>query len=120
MKKIHAMLALAACLAGSACAATPGEPDDSPSVSGTIQQIQQELTPPRFLVEQATDRSAGEPVAWVEVVERTKVYERREGRLVRVSAEVLRMGDRVSVWFDGPVRESWPVQAIAGTIILER
>lgn len=118
MKTIRAMIALAVCMAASACA-TPGEPSESPSVVGAIAQVQQDRTPTRFLVEHVTSGTAGEPTAWVDVVSRTRIYERRETGLVRVSADALQVGDRVTVWFTGPVRESYPVQAVGGTIILE-
>jgi ABC-type glycerol-3-phosphate transport system substrate-binding protein len=119
MTRIRGVLALAACLAAAACGGTPGEPDESPGVIGTIQQIQNDVSPPRFLVEQVANRNAGEPVAWVEIVEHTRIYERVDGRLASLPADVLQVGDQVSVWFAGPVRESWPVQAVGGTIIRE-
>ena len=122
MTKIRAVMVTAACLAAAACAGTPGEPGESPSVVGTIQQVQQDVSPARILVEQAANGSgsAGETVAWVELVEGTRVLERVDGKLVSVAPGVLKVGDRVSVWFSGPVRESWPVQAVGGTVILER
>ena len=122
MTKIRAVMVTAACLAAAACAGTPGEPGESPSVVGTIQQVQQDVSPARILVEQAANGSgsAGETVAWVELVEGTRVLERVDGKLVSVAPGVLKVGDRVSVWFTGPVRESWPVQAVGGTVILER
>lgn len=122
MTKIRAVMAMGACLAAAACAGTPGEPAERPSVVGTIQQVQQDVSPARILVEQAANGSgaAGEPVAWVELVEGTRVLERVDGKLVSVAPGVLKVGDRVSVWFTGPVRESWPVQAVGGTVILER
>lgn len=122
MTKIRVVLAMAACLAAAACAGTPGEPGETPSVVGTIQQVQQDVSPTRILVEQPAggSGSAGEPVAWVELVQSTRILQRVDGRLVNVAPRVLKVGDRVSVWFTGPVRESWPVQAVGGTVILER
>ena len=38
---------------------------------------------------------------------------------VAASADDLRVGQDVRAWFDGPVMESYPVQATAGTIIID-
>jgi len=48
----------------------------------------------------------------------TKVYRMQGDRLVSADAEQLSVGTEVEVTFDGPVAESYPVQAKAGTIVI--
>ena len=71
----------------------------------------------RILVEQDSTRSAGTPKASVFVPATTLVMQ-RVGH--QASPELLRLCQEVSVWFDGPVAESFPVQARAGGIVIER
>jgi Protein of unknown function (DUF3221) len=104
-------MAMGAWLAAAACAASPHEPNDSPSVQGSVRQIQDDVSPPRILV-------AGE--AWVALNGRTRLLERRDGALRQVEFGALQVGDSVRVWFTGPVAESYPLQATAGTVIVER
>jgi hypothetical protein len=62
----------------------------------------------------AGDPAAGQvDRAWVSVTPATAVWTVR-GR--RGDAGDLRRGEAVTVWFDGPVAESYPVQAKAGAI----
>jgi hypothetical protein len=71
----------------------------------------------RILVEQDSTRSAGTPKASVFVPATTRVMQ-RVGH--QASPGLLRLCQEVSVWFDGPVAESFPVQARAGGIVIER
>lgn len=130
--KIRMMMtiALAACLAAPACSGAPGEPDgpglsasiptETASIIGDIKQIEQTDGRLRILVEQIPTRSAGEPIAWITVDGRTDVVQRAGGRTSRASTRELAVGTRVWVWFTGPVLESFPVQATAGTVVIER
>jgi hypothetical protein len=130
MTRLAAIFVLAACLAGSACSGAPGEPDapgltvnvpnESASIIGDIKQVEQSAGRLRILVEQVPTRSAGEPIAWVTVGGGTRIAERADGRTTRASASELTVGTRVWVWFTGPVAESFPVQATAGTVLIER
>lgn len=124
------MLALAACLAAPACSGAPGEPDapglsarvpsESASIIGDIKQVEQSEGRTRILVEQVPTRSAGEPIAWITITGRTRVLARADGHTTDASARELVVGTRVQVWFTGPVMESFPVQATAGTVLIER
>lgn len=124
------MLALAACLAAPGCSGAPGEPDgpglsasvpaESPSIIGDIKQVEQGSGTTRMLVEQIPTRSAGEPIAWITVTGRTRVLARADGHTSTASRGELVLGTRVQVWFTGPVAESFPVQATAGTVLIER
>lgn len=129
MRKVFAIAALAACLTMQGCSGTPGGPDalgldvlpdGSASIIGDITQADQGGNGIRILVEQIPTRSAGYPVAWVSVNRRTRVVERSADGLTRSSPGALTVGTRVQVWFNGPVMESYPVQANAGTVVIER
>lgn len=123
-----AIFALAVCLAAPACTRLPGEPAlqasvpaDAASIIGEITQVERSDDGPlRILVEQIPSRSAGEPIAWITVNRRTDVLQRAGGSLSAASPAEFEVGMRVQVWFTGPVAESFPVQATAGTILIER
>jgi hypothetical protein len=59
---------------------------------------------------------AGADRATVRLVAGTRVY-LADGAPVGV--EALRVGQGVRAWFDGPVMESYPVQATAGAIVID-
>lgn len=122
--------ALAVLAAASACAA-PGEPEqpalsslnvpgESADIIGGVTQVERSGDGARLLVEQVPTRSAGYPIASVYVTSRTRILARSGGRTTRASAADLSVGTRVQVWFTGGVRESYPVQADAGTLLIER
>ena len=56
--------------------------------------------------------------ASVSLTKSTKVYRKQGDRYVSADAEQLSVGTVVEVTFDGPVAESYPVQAKAGTIVI--
>jgi hypothetical protein len=121
-----ALVMMAACSGGSGEPSLPRSaslsvPGDAASIIGDVTEVEggggRRV---RILVEQIPTRSAGEPIAWVDVTPRTRILARSGGRTSRASAGELAVGARVWVWFDGPVRESFPVQATGGTIIIER
>jgi hypothetical protein len=124
--------ALAAAVMAAACSSAPGDaeapgvaaarvPAEAASIVGEVKQVEPRGTDGmRILVEQEPTRSAGEPVAWIDVTPQTRVLVRAEGRATAGSAAELAVGMSVSAWFEGPVRESFPVQATGGTIVVER
>ncbi len=124
------MLAMAACLAAPACSSAPGEPDgpglsasvptDAASIIGDITEVDRRNGGLRILVEQIPTRSAGYPVAWISVSPGTDVVRRADGSVSRGSSQELEVGMKVQVWFTGPVAESYPVQATAQTVVVER
>ena len=130
MKRLTATFAVAACLAAPACTRGPGEPDgpglsasvptEAASIIGDITQVEQGEDRLRILVEQIPTRSAGHPIAWIAVNRRTTIVLRAGGALSRGSPAELEVGVRVQAWFTGPVAESYPVQATAGTVLIER
>jgi hypothetical protein len=130
MKKLVAMLGMAVSLAAAACSGVPGEPDgpglnasvptDAASIIGDITQVERNGDAMRILVEQIPTRNAGYPIAWISINPSTRVLRRAEGTVSRGSSRELAKGMRVQVWFTGPVAESYPVQAKAGTVLIER
>ena len=130
MKRFTILFALAAFLAAPGCSRAPGEPDgpglsagvpdESASIIGDVREMDRSGERLRILVEQIPTRSAGEPIAWISVTRSTRIVERAEGRTTRASAGAIAVGQRVQVWFTGPVLESFPVQATAGTVLIER
>lgn len=121
--------ALAVLLAAPACGAAGGPeqptlslnvPGESADIIGSVTQVERTGEEPRLLVEQVPTRSTGYPIASVYVTPRTRILARSGGRTTRATAADLAVGTRVQVWFTGPVRESYPVQADAGTLLIER
>lgn len=121
---------LAVLLAAPACT-PPGDPDppgsfslsipsEGPDIIGDVAQVENPGGAPRLLVEQIPTRSAGYPIAWVHVGPRTRILARSGGQVTRATAADLADGARVYAWFTGGVRESYPVQADAGTLLIER
>ena len=122
---IAAPLARGACrsLPGTGRAASDAElrlPTTGEGILGLITQLRApfgQVEGFRILVEQDSTRSAGTPKADVLVSGNTRVVE-RGGRPSTPMA--LRLCQEVRIFFDGPVAESFPVQARAGTIVIER
>ena len=94
-------------------APTPGTiPSTEASISGTITAVEGV----RLRVETDPQSPSGSPKASIRV-EGTTTILRRTGEVAQRGD--LKLGGRVSVWFDGPVMESYPVQALAGTVVIE-
>lgn len=125
-------LALATVLATAACGGAPGEPDapgpstlalpaEAASIIGDVTQVERSGGAVRILVEQVPTRSAGYPIAWVYLGPDTRILARTAGGPpTRADAALLATGTRVQAWFTGLVRESYPVQADAATLLVER
>lgn len=58
--------------------------------------------------------------ASVRVDAKTKLFRPSEDGYERVEMETVVLADMLDVWFTGPVAESYPVQATAGTIVVYR
>ena len=67
-------------------------------------------------VEARPEDAAGSPKAVVRVEQGTAIL---TADAARVEFRTLRTGQWVRVWFAGPVRESYPVQAQAATIVID-
>lgn len=62
------------------------------------------------------DRGADK--ASVAITNGTALLMQRGGETVRATPDDLERGSRVRVWYSGPVAESFPVQAVAGTVLI--
>ena len=69
----------------------------------------------RLLIESEFDDTEYDQ-AWVEITDETLIQ--RSGQEVEETVGALEPGVRVQVVFDGAVRESYPVQAIAGFVVI--
>lgn len=131
MKRLALMAVLALFLSAPACSGAPGEPDrpgalnasvpvEAASIIGEVKQVEGSDGRRGMLVEQIATRSAGYPIAWVYVGTGTRILVRSGGQTSLGSAADLVAGAKVQAWFTGGVRESYPVQADAGTVLVER
>ncbi|HEX6042170.1 hypothetical protein [Longimicrobium sp.] len=132
MKRMSMAVLAAAMMTMAACGGGPGEPEqpgalntsvpaEAASIIGTVTQVERAGGTARILVEQVPTRSAGYPIAWISVTSRTRVLVRAGGQAATAgSITDLADGAKVQAWFTGGVRESYPVQADAGTVLVER
>lgn len=132
MRRRRTALTAAMLMALAACGGAPGEPEppaglntsvpaQAASIIGEVTQVERANGAVRILVEQVPTRSAGYPIAWINVSSGTRVLVRVDGQAPRAgSAADLADGAKVQAWFTGAVRESYPVQADAATILVER
>lgn len=91
-----------------------GVPADPASIRGTVTSL--ESAPRRIRVEVDPAAASGSDKAVVALGPDTRILH-RDGRAA--GAADIAAGNVVSVWFTGPVRESYPVQADAGAVVLE-
>lgn len=47
-----------------------------------------------------------------------KLYQRQDGNMRRIDFSDLRVGQRVEVWMEGPIAESYPEQGTIGTLVV--
>jgi hypothetical protein len=124
--------ALALVLFAAGCSGGPGSgpiiddpadlrlPVEAPDIIGTVTRASESGGTRVLLVEQVPERSAGYPIASVYVRADSRVLRQQDGRTARARRDELGVGTPVRVWFSGPVRESYPVQADAGVVLIER
>ncbi len=104
---------------GSACS-TPSQdssvtvviPNTMPSIAGQITAI----ALPMMVVEENPAEPHGSLKASARTTVNTQVLRLDKGA---ASITDLRVGQKVRVWFVGPVMESYPMQGTAGTIVIE-
>jgi len=98
--------------------AESGPPADAPSIRGTISQIDMTAGGTgSMLVEGQNESDTAYDRASVAITATTRFYD-AEGR--SASPDSLAPGLTVEVWFEGPVAESYPVQATAGAVKITR
>ena len=131
IKRLALAAVMALSMSAPACTGGPGDPDapgalnagvpgEAASIIGEVKQVEGRDGRPALLVEQVATRSAGYPIAWVYAGPGARILVRSGGRTSRGSAADLVVGAKVQAWFTGAVRESYPVQAGAGTLLVER
>jgi len=102
---------------GASCARTAVElPDTPPSIAGTITNVDQAGEHRGTILVEAVPVEAGADKAVITIDQKTQLLN-DAGQKIGFSQ--LKEGRKVRAWFTGPVRESYPVQADASTIILE-
>ncbi len=97
----------------------PDAVDEEPDLIGKIADVQpsQEAgTAGHILVEAPGDRTADKYM--VSVTEETLILQQEGKGQRQVSFEALEAGQRVELWFTGPVMESYPAQARARQIVI--
>lgn len=95
-------------------------PSGAPSIEGTIRQSSAIQAGRRIFVEAGAPVAGREPAAHVTVLPGADVLAGSGEAVVPASVDELVVGTRVRVWFKGPVAESFPVQATAGTVLILR
>jgi hypothetical protein len=119
MNRIRILLAVALA-AGCGMSSGTTLPSEAPSIEGTIQQSSATQAGRRILVEATAPVAGRESAAYITVLPGAVVLAGSAETVVRASADELVVGARVRVWFTGPVAESFPVQATAGTVLILR
>jgi hypothetical protein len=89
-------------------------PSGEPSVVGTATKV----TGTTFVVQDGKDPRGAALAASIRVPASASVLRTSGSGYTKASVDQLRDGASVKVWFTGPVAESYPVQATAGTIVI--
>lgn len=105
-------------------AETPGTISRQPSsIRGIITAVERARTSAQrssLRIEERPDQTSGDNKALVSLVESTRLYERTRGNNVRISLDSVQTAWLAEAWFEGPVAESYPVQATASLVIVQR
>lgn len=94
-------------------------PGEQPGISGSITKADSNAGSRNILVEENPADAAGSQKASVRINDQTKIYRRSGSSVEKSSESALAIGRKVSVWFEGPVAESYPVQGSASVVLLE-
>lgn len=118
MRTPHSALGLLLVAFTTACApAAPRSVSGPPSIEGRITAVERSGERIAAIrVEANPSDSSGSDKAVVRITQSTEI---RRGDSARVDFNSLNSGLWVRVWFVGPVRESYPVQADAGRIEID-
>lgn len=90
-----------------------GIPEKQPDIEGIVTMADGE----GILVEEYPYEEAGSLKAHITVTSATRVFYQQESAQT-AEFDDISVGDRIRVWFTGPVRESYPVQATAKAIAI--
>lgn len=117
---LAAVAAVQACARPCAdCGPVPALPDRVPGIDGYVRGVTRaDDGGVRIHVEAAPGAPSETRAAIVSVPPGTRVYRQSGAALAPAAPADLRTGWRVRIWFSGPVMESFPVQATAGTLVI--
>ncbi|HMQ52241.1 MAG TPA: DUF3221 domain-containing protein [Anaerolineae bacterium] len=108
----------------SACGPAPAVvPATNPAIRGGITNHQVSTGPNNdilgsILIEGQVESDTSFDKAAVTITAQTRIYEQLGQERRSTTFEALRVGQRVEAWFDGPVAESYPVQARASDVVI--
>ncbi|KPV59701.1 hypothetical protein QJ48_09650 [Paenibacillus sp. A3] len=104
-----------------AASSASGTPDPNASVSSK-EAVPAKPSPEGKIISIMVEGPKTENVPYdkasVSLREHTKLYKKQGAELVRAAVEELKVGSEVEIAFDGPVAESYPVQAVAGKRVI--
>jgi len=126
MKRIGLFIVVAAaCLALTGCAAgAASAPDTEPDIRGVVTDVSSAGGSSASLRVVWTEDAVigaqtGYDAAQVAVNDDTELLSRAaDGSVADAEMEEIAVGTVVEAWFEGPVAESYPVQATAGTLVI--
>jgi beta-N-acetylhexosaminidase len=100
-----------------------GPPElEQPDIRGTVEGLSDSMSSSDIsgfiLIEGALEEDTKYDRALVTVRSSTRIYQQNGERLVKARYAHIRQSSVLEVWFTGPVAESYPVQADAGTIVI--
>ncbi|HEX6987984.1 MAG TPA: DUF3221 domain-containing protein [Bacillota bacterium] len=90
-----------------------GPPSAPADIAGDIVAVEDQG---RVLLVQTGNST--QPDYRVRITNRTDVFRRQDGGVVRAETWSPVAGQRVRIWVDGPILESFPAQAAAGAILV--
>jgi hypothetical protein len=112
MLRCSFILLLLVMVATTACQSTPTLPSYPRTILGTITEISD-----RVLVEQQPGATIGDKILF-SLSDETHIFQRVNSGLDAKTSGYLEVGQRVEVWADGVVLESWPGQAVAAVVVV--
>ncbi len=104
-----------------ACAASEPTPTTPPAIRGSITS---RTSAPggdlvgSILVEGQVEAGTTFDKATIAVTVKTRIFEQTAQERRQATFDALQMGRTIEAWFDGPVAESYPVQATASDIVI--
>ena len=109
----------------SSCGPAASVPSTNPAIRGSITN-RQPLTGAKngilgsILIEGQLESDTAFDKAAVTITAQTRIFEQMGQERRPTTFEALQVGQQVEAWFDGPVAESYPVQARANDVVILR
>jgi hypothetical protein len=107
------------------CGPANTTPVTNPAIRGSITYSQAQPGPDQdilgsILIEGQLENDTSFDKAAVTITAQTRIFERVGQERRPTTFEALQVGQQVEAWFDGPVAESYPVQARASDVLILR